>query len=221
MPTRRTVSLLTITRPERSRGAGQVQSRSRASAGYPRVSNGTPGSRCCPVRSSTYREEPHQCVPNPCRARQAVGVRRSSSRRQRKQLRKLRRPMIPHGKRRPRKRRAYARFGWPRKQPTRRLQVATPRQRRSGDLSHAGAFEDLRPQPRQNPSKAQRDFCPPSRQVCGIIGGAQRAAQGRDQSFRAGQYLQHVRPRPKPGRDLLHAGLLHASRRGRVSLPGS
>jgi hypothetical protein len=74
--------------------------------------------------------------------------------------------MIRHGKRRPRKRRAYARFGWPRKQPTRRLQVATPRQRRLGDLSQAGAFEDLRPQPRQNPSKAQRDFCPPSRQVC-------------------------------------------------------
>src|SRR5215470_11827620 len=48
---------LNITRPERSRGAGQVQSPSRYSAGYPRVSNGTPGSRCCPVRLSTYREE--------------------------------------------------------------------------------------------------------------------------------------------------------------------
>src|ERR1700738_3126179 len=57
MPTRRTVSLLTITRPARSRGAGQVQSPSRDSAGYHRVSNGTPGSRCCPVRLSTYREE--------------------------------------------------------------------------------------------------------------------------------------------------------------------
>jgi uncharacterized Zn-finger protein len=55
--TRRTVSLLTITRPARSRGAGQVQSPSRDSAGYHRVSNGTPGSRCCPVRLSTYREE--------------------------------------------------------------------------------------------------------------------------------------------------------------------
>ena len=77
-----------------------------------------------------------------------------------------RRPTIPHGKPRPRKRRAYARFGWPRKQPTRILQIAALRQRRPGDLSHAGAFEDLRPQPRQNPSKAQRDFCPPSRQVC-------------------------------------------------------
>src|ERR1700720_5042464 len=32
--TRRTVSLLTITRPARSRGAGQVQSPSRDSAGY-------------------------------------------------------------------------------------------------------------------------------------------------------------------------------------------
>jgi len=87
-------------------------------------------------------------------------------------------------------------------------------ERRPGDLSRAGAFEALRPQPRQNPSKAQRDFCPPSRQVCGIIGEARRAAPGRDQSFRAGQYLQHARPRPKPCRDLLHAGPLHASRRG-------
>jgi len=47
----------TITRPARSRGAGQVQSPSRDSARYHRVSNGTPGSRCCPVRLSTYREE--------------------------------------------------------------------------------------------------------------------------------------------------------------------
>ena len=168
------------------------------------------------MRSSTcppIERRPRQCIPNPCRARQAVGVRKSSSRQQRKSVPKLR-PTPLHGKPRPRKRRAYAHFGWPRKQPTRRLQVATPRQRRSGDLSHAGAFEDLRPQPRQNPSKAQRDFCPPSRQVCGIIGEARRAAPGRDQSFRAGQYLQHARPRPKPCRDLLHAGPLHASRRG-------
>jgi hypothetical protein len=57
MPNRRTVSLRNITRPERNHGAGQVQSPSRYSAGYPRVSNGTPGIRCCPVRLSTYREE--------------------------------------------------------------------------------------------------------------------------------------------------------------------
>jgi hypothetical protein len=95
---------------------------------------------------------------------QAVGVRRSSSRRQRKSIPKLRPPPL-HGKPRPRKRRAYAHFGWPRKQPTRILQIAPPRQRRPGDLSRADAFEDLRSQPRQNPSNAQRDFCPPSRQV--------------------------------------------------------
>src|SRR6202045_3822975 len=65
MPTRRTVSLLTIRRPARSRGAGQVQSPSRDSAGYHRVSNGTPGSRCCPVRLSTYREEAAQMRSQP------------------------------------------------------------------------------------------------------------------------------------------------------------
>ena len=59
-----------------------------------------------------------------------------------------------HGKPRRRKRRAYAHFGWLRKQPTRILQIAAPRQRRPADLSRAGAFEDLRPQP-QNPSKAR------------------------------------------------------------------
>ena len=64
-----------------------------------------------------------------------------------------------HGKPRPRKRRAYAHFGWPRKQPTRILQIAAPRQRRPGDLSGAGAFEDLRPQP-QNPSKARLRVLP-------------------------------------------------------------
>ena len=153
MPNRRTVSLLNRTRPKRSRGAGQVQSPSRYSAGYPRVSNGTPGSGCCPVRLTTYRKRPCQCVPNPCWARQAVGVRRSSSRRQRKSIPKLR-PTPLHGKPRRRKRRAYAPFGWPRKQPTRILQIAARRQRRPEDLRRAGAFEDLRPQP-QNPSKAR------------------------------------------------------------------
>jgi hypothetical protein len=72
--------------------------------------------------------------------------------------------------------------------------VATPQQRRPGDLSRAGAFEDLRPQPRQNPSKAQRDLRAPFRHVCSVIGEARRAAPGRDQSFRAGQFLQHARP---------------------------
>jgi hypothetical protein len=76
--------------------------------------------------------------------------------------------------------------------------VATPQQRRPGDLSRAGAFEDLRSQPRQNPSKAQRDLRAPSRHVCSVIGEARRADPGRDQSFRAGQFLQHARPRPKP-----------------------
>ena len=73
-----------------------------------------------------------------------------------------------HGKPRPRKRRAYAHFGWPRKQPTRILQIAPPRQPRPGDQSRVDAFEDLRSQPRQKPSKAQWDFCRPSRLVCGI-----------------------------------------------------
>ena len=64
-----------------------------------------------------------------------------------------------HGKPRRRKRRAYAHFGWLRKQPTRILQIAAPRQRRPADLSRAGAFEDLRPQP-QNPSKARLRVLP-------------------------------------------------------------
>ena len=48
----------------------------------------------------------------------------------------------PHSKPRWRKPRACARFGWPRKQPTRRQQIATRRQRRPLDLRRAGAFED-------------------------------------------------------------------------------
>ena len=88
-------------------------------------------------------------------------MRRSSSRRQRKSIPKLR-PTPLHGKPRRRKRRAYAHFGWPRKQPTRILQIAAPRQRRPGDLSRAGAFENLRPPP-QNPvrlgSESFQDGC--------------------------------------------------------------
>src|SRR6516162_3042160 len=75
MPNRQTVCLLNITRPERSRGAGQVQSPSRYSAGYPRVSNGTPVSRCCPVRLSTYRgafEDIRPQPQNPSKARLRV-----------------------------------------------------------------------------------------------------------------------------------------------------
>src|SRR6516162_1985226 len=45
MPNRQTVCLLNITRPERSRGAGQVQSPSRYSAGYPRVDSWRNGMR--------------------------------------------------------------------------------------------------------------------------------------------------------------------------------
>jgi hypothetical protein len=95
------------------------------------------GSRRCPVRSSTCREEIGRCVPSPCRARQADGVPRSSSR----QKRKLIPPTLPHhNKPRWRKPRACARFGWPRKQPTRRLQSATRRQRRPLDLRRADTF---------------------------------------------------------------------------------
>jgi len=67
------------------------------------------------------------------------------------QFRKL--TQTAHGKPRPRRRRAYAHFGWPRRQPTRILQIVTRRQRRPVDLSCAGAFQDLRLQVRQNPSK--------------------------------------------------------------------
>src|SRR5208282_4758818 len=45
MPTRRTVSLLTKARPERSRSARQAQSPSRHSAGYPRVDSSRNGMR--------------------------------------------------------------------------------------------------------------------------------------------------------------------------------
>ncbi len=62
----------------------------------------------------------------------------------------------PHGKPRPRKRRACAHFGWPRKQPTRILQIATRRQRRPVDLSRGSAFQDLWLQVRQNPGKGTR-----------------------------------------------------------------
>ena len=172
MPNRQTVCLLNITRPERSRGAGQVQSPTQYSAGYPRVSNGAPGSRCCPVRLSTYREEAAPMRSQPCRARQAVAVRRSSSRRQRKSIPKLR-PTPLLRKPRPRKRRAYAHFGWPRKQPTRILQIATPRQRRPGDLSRAPARSKTSGlNPRTQVSSAQS----PSRRlrcVAGDIGTVQ------------------------------------------------
>ena len=62
----------------------------------------------------------------------------------------------PHAKPRPRKRRACAHFGWPRKQPTRILQIATQRQRRPVDLSRGGALQDLRLQVRQHPGKGPR-----------------------------------------------------------------
>ena len=62
----------------------------------------------------------------------------------------------PHGKPRPRKRRACAHFGWPRKQPTRILQFATQRQRRPVDLSRGGTFQDLRLQAQQHPGKGTR-----------------------------------------------------------------
>jgi len=119
--------------------------------------NGIPGSRCRPVRSSrssTCRGGRANALP--AGQKQAVYERRSGLSQPRKLIQKPRRPTIPYCKLRPQKRRAYARFGWPRKQPTRRLQVATPRQRRPGDLSRADACQDLRPQPRQNSSKAQR-----------------------------------------------------------------
>src|SRR5258708_7415898 len=50
-PYRRTVSLLTITRPKRSRDAGQVQSPSRDSTGYPRVDSWRNGMRLSSYRS--------------------------------------------------------------------------------------------------------------------------------------------------------------------------
>ena len=62
----------------------------------------------------------------------------------------------PHGKPRPRKRRACGHFGWPRKQPTRIPQIATRRQRRPVDLSRGSAFQDLWLQVRQNPGKGPR-----------------------------------------------------------------
>ncbi len=96
---------------------------------------------------------PPQCVPNRCGAKQAVGERRSGSSQQRKPIQKLRRPTRRYGKLRPRKRRVYAHFGWPRKRPTRILQIATPRQRGPVELRRAGAFQDLRPQVHPNPSK--------------------------------------------------------------------
>src|SRR5271169_3918612 len=69
MPNRRTVSLLNITRLERSRAAGQVQSPSRDSAAYPRVSNGTREAGCpvrsSTLRSSTYRKEAAPMHPQP------------------------------------------------------------------------------------------------------------------------------------------------------------
>src|SRR6516165_4356039 len=153
MPNRQTVCLLNITRPERSRGAGQVQSPSRYSAGYPRVSNGTPGSRYCPVRLSTYREEaaPMRSQPLPGEASRRRAEEQFKTT---KKVNSETKANTLHGKPRPRKRRAYAHFGWPRKQPTKILQIAARRQRRPGDLSRAGASEDLRPQP-QNPSKAR------------------------------------------------------------------
>ena len=158
MPNRRTVSLLNRTRPKRSRGATQVQSPSRYSAGYPRVSNGTPGSGCCPVRLTILEKEAV-----PMRSQPLLG---EASRRRAEEQFKTTRKSIPklrptplHGKPRWRKRRAYAHFGWPRKQPTRILQIAARRQRRPGDLSRAGAFENLRPPP-QNPSKARLRVLP-------------------------------------------------------------
>ena len=126
--------------------------------------NDISGSRCCPGRSSTCREEISLCGLSPCRARQADGVPRSSSR----QKRKLLPPTLPHSKPRSRKPRACARFGWPRKQPTRRLQIATRWQRRPLDLRCADMFRgDLRLHVRQNPSKglvapSSRRLSPPT-----------------------------------------------------------
>src|SRR5437899_13058184 len=51
MPTRPTVSLLIVTRPERSRRARQVQSPSRDSAGYRRVNSWRNGMRLWSYRS--------------------------------------------------------------------------------------------------------------------------------------------------------------------------
>jgi hypothetical protein len=60
----------------------------------------------------------------------------------------------PHSKPRWREPRACARFGWPKKQPTGRLQVATQRQRRRLDLRRADTFRaDLGLRVRQNPIK--------------------------------------------------------------------
>jgi hypothetical protein len=71
-----------------------------------------------------------------------------------KTKKKLIPPTLPHSSPRWRKPRACARFGWPRKQPTRRLQIATRRQRRPLDLRRADTFRgDLRPHVGQNPSK--------------------------------------------------------------------
>jgi hypothetical protein len=121
-------------------------------------------SRCCPGTSSTCKKEISQCIPSPGRARQADGVPRSSSR----QKRKLIPPRLPLSNPRWRKPRACARFGWPRKQPTRRLQIATRRQRRPLDLRFADMFRgDLRLHVRQNPSKglvapSSRRLSPPT-----------------------------------------------------------
>jgi hypothetical protein len=82
-------------------------------------------------------------------------VRRSSSRQQRKSITKLR-PALPHSEPRRRKLRGYARFGWPRKQPTRMLQIETRSQQRSVELSHAGAFPDLGFQVHQTPHRGPR-----------------------------------------------------------------
>src|SRR6266550_6346924 len=108
-------------------------------------SNDVPEGSCCPVRSSAIRKEAARCVPNPCQARQDVGVRRSSSRQQRKSIPKLK-PTPRRDKPRPRKPHAYARFGSPRKQP-RTLHSARRRQRRRLNLRRPRAFHALAPSP--------------------------------------------------------------------------
>src|SRR6516164_8921146 len=57
MPNRQTVCLLNTTRPERNAAPDRSERFHDIRPDIPGVSNGTPGSRCCPVRLSTYREE--------------------------------------------------------------------------------------------------------------------------------------------------------------------
>src|SRR6516164_3789842 len=153
MPNRQTVCLQNITRPEWRRGAGQVQSPSRYSAGYPRVSNGTPRSRCRSVRLSTYREEaaPMRSQPLPGEA---------SRRRAEEQFKTTKKVNSETKANTPSRQAEAAKTARLRalrlakeaadKDTANRAAAAA----KAGDLSGAGAFEDLRPQP-QNTSKAR------------------------------------------------------------------